>query len=277
MKGVIVFMIAASLFAVPLVMEMCSAESPFITVEQVSDRTFRFTAPASGTWDTGDGGIYTGTAAVHTFSVSGLHRVTFTSGDSVQTVSALVIDREPVTEAATGVMYNYCPGIVGEITTDCPGLFWNPGTMSLTGIPAALGSFTVTVGSGSFQLTVTAGAAQIDRSFDMEIDGPTVRVKAASAGMLGIQYTWRIIDASGRTAAVGHGPEQVFTLNAEGDYIITCTLTDSYLQTSTYSRQFTIALPEDPSPEEKKGFEMPLWGWFLAGGIGILVLRRVLV
>lgn len=166
------------------------------------------------------------TAAEEDLPVSGLHRIVLTSADGTGHAAALVVDREPVKTASIHNPYNYCPGLsVKTVSTDCPGLSWNPQTLSLTGTPTAVGTYTVTVTKtdpsvSTFQLTVTKGVAGLDKGFDAKTDGLKVTVTAHSAGTPGIQYRWAVTDITGKQVAIGLGASCEFKLTAAGTYFM---------------------------------------------------------
>ncbi len=220
-----------------------SNDPKIMTVENVGN-TFKFHAFANGTLDFGDGtvsNVSNNECIEHTFSESGLHQVKFKYYNKTQYVTALVVDKSPKTSGATESLYAYCPGIDCTVTTDCPDLSWDDKTLSLRGRLKSTGEYEIKVGETSYKLNVTVGSSKIDHNFKIITDGLDVTVKAASAGTTGISYWWKIADLSGKIVAEGITEEQKFALNKPGDYVCTCTMTDSSLQQSQYSKHFSVA------------------------------------
>lgn len=269
----LVVMSAVLFGAAPMMTDQSCADGGIsISVEVVSDDTFVFTASEAGLWDFGDGSTVSGQASVtHTFMMSGLHRVSFTGLSGSGSAAALVTDKTPVTEAATGSLYNYCAGLgILTISTDCPGLSWDSWTRSLTGTPGAVGTYTVTVtptsgSQSSFPLTVSQGVAQLDTAFDIASDGLTVFVKAHSSGTSGIQYTWIITDIVGNQVAFGYAAEQSFTLIEPGTYAVSCIVTDASFNSVESSQQITLSLDDEPREDE-----VPAWILAFILVVGIL-------
>lgn len=217
-----------------------SNKSEIVTVENVNQNTFKFSASVDGIWDFGDGTVSKDKCVEHIFLESGLHQIKFTHSDGVQYVTALVINESPAMHVATGSLYAYCPGIDYTVTTNCPGLSWDDKTLSLKGYPSSIGEYIITVDGIPYKLNVKTGTRQINHDFEIIIDGPNVTVKAASAGTLGITYWWKIANLSGKIVAEGITEKQKFTINKPGDYICTCTIIDSNLKQSDYSKKFSI-------------------------------------
>ncbi|WP_157844361.1 PKD domain-containing protein [Candidatus Methanomethylophilus sp. 1R26] len=264
---------AAALLAVPSAVS--DADAPQLSVSQ-DGWTFAFAADAAAAWNFGDGSTAEGSSVTHTYTRSGLWKVSAAAGGETAYAYALCADPAPIAETSAYSVYRYCPGMVRSVSTDCPGLTWQSESRVLTGTPTVPGDYDVAVtaadgSSSSFTLRVGPSAVSADPDFAVSADGLQISARAASAGTAGLRYMWTLADAGGSAVGVaGNTSSPTWTVSAPGEYTVSCVLSDSSGHSVTVSRSIAV---EDPQQDpDGTGSDN---GWMTAAAIiaaAVLVL-----